>query len=334
MVLRYGHAERSKNKALHLGRYQHMKKTKDQIVDPLLVAAFYKFIQLDDLESLQERIESCCQENNVFGIVLLAHEGINSTIAGTREGVGKVLEFLRQDSRFADLQWKESCATKQPFRKLRVRLKKEIVTLGIPGVDPNQLVGTYIKPSEWNALISDPDVFVIDTRNHYETEIGTFKGAVDPGLDSFSQLPAWLEKKIKSGEQPRVAMFCTGGIRCEKSTAFLKQAGVKEVYHLEGGILKYLEEVPEDESLWEGECFVFDQRVAVGHGLKLTDYELCRACRFPLRPSEKQSKYFQEGVSCSRCYEQTSGDQKARFAERQKQFELAKSRRESFKHAK
>ena len=303
-------------------------------MDPLLVAAFYKFIQLDDLESLQERIESCCQENNVFGIVLLAHEGINSTIAGTREGVGKVLEFIRQDSRFADLQWKESCATKQPFRKLRVRLKKEIVTLGIPGVDPNQLVGTYIQPSEWNALISDPDVFVIDTRNHYETEIGTFKGAVDPGLDSFSQLPAWLEKKIKSGEQPRVAMFCTGGIRCEKSTAFLKQAGVKEVYHLEGGILKYLEEVPEDESLWEGECFVFDQRVAVGHGLKLTDYELCRACRFPLRPSEKQSKYFQEGVSCSRCYEQTSGDQKARFAERQKQFELAKSRRESFKHAK
>ena len=303
-------------------------------MDPLLVAAFYKFIQLDDLESLQERIESCCQENNVFGIVLLAHEGINSTIAGTREGVGKVLEFIRQDSRFADLKWKESCATKQPFRKLRVRLKKEIVTLGIPGVDPNQLVGTYIKPSEWNALISDPDVFVIDTRNHYETEIGTFKGAVDPGLDSFSQLPAWLEKKIKSGEQPRVAMFCTGGIRCEKSTAFLKQAGVKEVYHLEGGILKYLEEVPEDESLWEGECFVFDQRVAVGHGLKLTDYELCRACRFPLRPSEKQSKYFQEGVSCSRCYEQTSGDQKARFAERQKQFELAKSRRESFKHAK
>lgn len=303
-------------------------------MDPLLVAAFYKFIQLDDLESLQERIELCCQENNVFGIVLLAHEGINSTIAGTQEGVGKVLEFLRQDSRFADLQWKESFATKQPFRKLRVRLKKEIVTLGIPGVDPNQLVGTYIKPSEWNALISDPDVFVIDTRNHYETEIGTFKGAVDPGLDSFSQLPAWLEKKIKSGEQPRVAMFCTGGIRCEKSTAFLKQAGVKEVYHLEGGILKYLEEVPEDESLWEGECFVFDQRVAVGHGLKLTDYELCRACRFPLRPSEKQSKYFQEGVSCSRCYEQTSGDQKARFAERQKQFELAKSRRESFKHAK
>ena len=179
----------------------------------------------------------------------------------------------------------------------------------------------------------------IITPNLAEAEVlsgvnAAFKGAVDPGLDSFSQLPAWLEKKIKSGEQPRVAMFCTGGIRCEKSTAFLKQAGVKEVYHLEGGILKYLEEVPEDESLWEGECFVFDQRVAVGHGLKLTDYELCRACRFPLRPSEKQSKYFQEGVSCSRCYEQTSGDQKARFAERQKQFELAKSRRESFKHAK
>jgi UPF0176 protein len=312
---------------------KHVSETKDRIVDPLLVAAFYKFVQLNDLASLQDQIESCCRENNVFGIVLLAHEGINSTIAGPREGVVNVLERIRQDSRFADLEWKESFAHKQPFRKLRVRLKKEIVTLGVPGVDPTELVGTYVKPADWNALISEPDVFVIDTRNNYETEIGTFKGAVDPGLDSFSQLPSWLEKKIDAGEQPRVAMFCTGGIRCEKSTAFLKQAGVKEVYHLQGGILKYLEEVPEDESLWEGECFVFDQRVAVGHGLELADYELCRACRFPLSPLDKQSEYFQEGISCSRCYDQTSIEQKAGFAERQKQFELAKSRKESFKHA-
>ena len=302
-------------------------------MDPLLVAAFYKFVQLTDLASLQDQIESCCRKNNVLGIVLLAQEGINSTIAGSREGVVKVLEFIRQDSRFSDLEWKESFANKQPFRKLRVRLKKEIVTMGIPEIDPSQLVGTYVKPADWNALIRDPDVIVIDARNNYETEIGTFTGAVNPDLDSFSQLPSWLEEKIDAGEQPRVAMFCTGGIRCEKSTAFLKQAGVKEVYHLQGGILKYLEEVPEDESLWEGECFVFDQRVAVGHGLELQDYELCRACRFPLGPSDKQSKYFQEGVSCSRCHEQTSDEQKARFAERQKQFELAKSRKEAFKHS-
>ena len=302
-------------------------------MDPLLVAAFYKFVQLTDLASLQDQIESCCRKNNVLGIVLLAQEGINSTIAGSREGVVKVLEFIRQDSRFSDLEWKESFANKQPFRKLRVRLKKEIVTMGIPEIDPSQLVGTYVKPADWNALIRDPDVIVIDARNNYETEIGTFTGAVNPDLDSFSQLPSWLEGKIDTGEQPRVAMFCTGGIRCEKSTAFLKQAGVKEVNHLQGGILKYLEEVPEDESLWEGECFVFDQRVAVGHGLELADYELCRACRFPLSPSDKQSKYFQEGVSCSRCHEQTSDEQKARFAERQKQFELAKSRKEAFKHS-
>ena len=302
-------------------------------MDSLLVAAFYKFVQLTDLASLQDQIESCCRRNNVLGIVLLAQEGINSTIAGSREGVVKVLEFIRQDPRFTDLEWKESFANKQPFRKLRVRLKKEIVTMGIPEIDPSQLVGTYVKPADWNALIRDPDVIVIDARNNYETEIGTFTGAVNPDLDSFSQLPSWLEEKIDAGEQPRVAMFCTGGIRCEKSTAFLKQAGVKEVYHLQGGILKYLEEVPEDESLWEGECFVFDQRVAVGHGLELQDYELCRACRFPLGPSDKQSKYFQEGVSCSRCHEQTSDEQKARFAERQKQFELAKSRKEAFKHS-
>jgi len=219
-------------------------------MDPLLVAAFYKFVQLTDLASLQDQIESCCRKNNVLGIVLLAQEGINSTIAGSREGVVKVLEFIRQDSRFADLEWKESFANKQPFRKLRVRLKKEIVTMGIPEIDPSQLVGTYVKPADWNALIRDPDVIVIDARNNYETEIGTFTGAVNPDLDSFSQLPSWLEEKIDTGEQPRVAMFCTGGIRCEKSTAFLKQAGVNEVYHLQGGILKYLEEVPEDESLW------------------------------------------------------------------------------------
>ncbi len=305
----------------------------DRTLDQLLVVAFYKFVRLDGLASLQREIESWCHSNDVFGIVLLASEGINSTIAGPREGVLRVLELIRQDARFSNLQWKESFAAEQPFRKLRVRLKKEIVTMGVSDIDPNEIVGTYVKPADWNTLISDPDVIVIDARNHYETEIGTFKGALQPGIDSFSELPSWLEKKIDIDGEPRVAMFCTGGIRCEKSTAFLKQAGVKEVYHLEGGILKYLEEVPQDESLWEGECFVFDQRVAVGHGLDIADYELCRACRFPLSASDKQSEFFQEGVSCLRCYDQTSREQKSRFAERQKQFELAQSRGESFKQA-
>ncbi len=305
----------------------------DRTLDQLLVVAFYKFVRLDGLASLQHEIESWCHSNDVFGIVLLANEGINSTIAGPREGVLRVLELIRQDARFSNLQWKESFAAEQPFRKLRVRLKKEIVTMGVSDIDPNEIVGTYVKPADWNTLISDPDVIVIDARNHYETEIGTFKGALQPGIDSFSELPSWLEKKIDIDGEPRVAMFCTGGIRCEKSTAFLKQAGVKEVYHLEGGILKYLEEVPQDESLWEGECFVFDQRVAVGHGLDIADYELCRACRFPLSASDKQSEFFQAGVSCLRCYDQTSREQKSRFAERQKQFELAQSRGESFKQA-
>ena len=303
----------------------------DSTLDRLLVVAFYKFVRLDDLISLQSKIESWCRSNSVFGNVLLASEGINSTLAGPQEGVLRVLEMVRQDAHFSDIHWKESFATEQPFHKLRVRLKKEIVTMGVPDIDPNQLVGTYIKPADWNALISDPDVIVIDARNHYETEIGTFQGALKPGLDSFSEFPSWLEKKIDVDGEPRVAMFCTGGIRCEKSTAFLKQAGVKEVYHLEGGILKYLEEVPEDESLWEGQCFVFDQRVAVGHGLDVADYELCRGCRFPLNVSDKQSEFFREGVSCLRCFDQTSREQKLRFAERQKQFELAQSRGESFK---
>jgi UPF0176 protein len=303
----------------------------DGTLGRLLVVAFYKFVKLDGLASLQREIESWCRSNDVFGIVLLASEGINSTIAGSREGVMRVLKRIRQDTRFSEIQWKESFATEQPFHKLRVRLKKEIVTMGVPEIDPNQLVGTYVKPADWNALISDPDVIVIDARNRYETEIGTFQGALEPGLDSFRELPSWLEKKIDVDRNPRVAMFCTGGIRCEKSTAFLKQAGVKEVYHLEGGILKYLEEVSEDESLWEGECFVFDQRVAVGHDLDVAEYELCRACRFPLSVSDKQSDFFQEGVSCLRCYDQTSSEQKSRFAERQKQFELAQSRGEAFK---
>ena len=292
----------------------------------LLVATFYKFTKIEDLAALQNTIEAWCIENDVRGIVLLASEGINSTIAGPRNGVLAVLEFLRKDPRFDGLTWKESIAKEQPFRKLRVRLKKEIVTMGVPGIDPERLVGTYIKPEDWNDLISDPDVIVVDTRNDYEVEIGTFKDAINPDITSFGEFPKWIKDNIDIHTQPRVAMFCTGGIRCEKSTALLKEAGVKEVFHLEGGILKYLEQIPEDQSLWDGECFVFDERVSVGHGLEIGEYELCRGCRYPICEEDKSSSLFREGISCPRCHDQTTDQQKARFAERQKQIELAKQR--------
>ncbi len=291
-----------------------------------LVAAFYKFTTFEDYASMQEPIENCCLKNDVRGIVLLANEGINATIAGPRKGVLAVLEFLRKDPRLSELTWKESCATKQPFRKLRVRLKKEIVTMGVPGIDPARLVGTYVKPEDWNKLINDPNVIVVDTRNDYEVEIGSFKDAINPDITAFGEFPKWIDDNIDVNEQPRVAMFCTGGIRCEKSTALLKEAGVNEVYHLEGGILRYLETIPEDKSLWDGQCFVFDERVSVGHGLEVGEYELCRACRFPICDEDKTSTKYVEGVSCPRCHDRTTDEQKENFAERQKQIELAMQR--------
>jgi UPF0176 protein len=295
-------------------------------VTEFLVAAFYKFTTFEDYASMQEPIENCCLKNDVRGIILLANEGINSTIAGPRKGVLAVLEFLRKDPRLTELTWKESYATKQPFRKLRVRLKKEIVTMGVPGIDPARLVGTYVKPEDWNKLINDPNVIVVDTRNDYEVEIGSFKDAINPDITSFGEFPKWIDDNIDVNEQPRVAMFCTGGIRCEKSTALLKEAGVNEVYHLEGGILKYLETIPEDKSLWDGQCFVFDERVSVGHGLEVGEYELCRACRFPICDEDKTSTKYVEGVSCPRCHDRTTDEQKENFAERQKQIELAMQR--------
>jgi UPF0176 protein len=298
----------------------------EKSMNELLVATFYKFTKLDDLASLQKSIETRCLENNVRGIVLIASEGINATIAGLRDEVLEVLHLLLEDPRLEGLTWKESKVKKQPFRKLRVRLKKEIVTMGVEGIDPERLTGSYVKPEEWNALINDPNVIVVDTRNDYEVEIGSFKNSINPNIVSFGELPQWLEDNIDVNEQPRVAMFCTGGIRCEKSTALLKEVGVKEVFHLEGGILKYLEQISEDQSLWEGQCFVFDERVSVGHGLEVGEYELCRACRTPIGEVEKASSSFREGVSCPRCYEQTTAEQKARFAERQKQIDLARQR--------
>lgn len=292
-----------------------------------LVAALYKFVSLPDYKELQEPLLKTCKGNDVFGTILLAHEGINGTIAGPSAGVKAVLDWIRSDQRLADLEHKESYAENEnPFNRMKVRLKKEIVTIGIPTVDPNETVGTYVEPENWNELISDPDVVLIDTRNDYEVSIGTFKGALDPKTVNFRDFPQWVKEQEGLHNKPKVAMFCTGGIRCEKASSYMKQEGFEDVYHLKGGILKYLENVEEDESLWEGECFVFDNRVSVGHGLKPGPYDLCHACRHPISEDDKKSEYYSQGVSCPNCFDTMSEEQRHRFSERQKQVALAKQR--------
>ncbi len=301
-----------------------------------LTAALYKFVDLPDHEALREPLLACCEANAVKGTLLLAREGVNGTIAGPEAGVRAVLAHLRADPRLASLQHKESWADKPPFSRMKVRLKNEIVTLRVPGLDPNKTVGQYVKPQDWNALLADPDVLVIDTRNDYEVAIGTFKGAINPDIKTFTQLPAWLDAQpaLQGEKKPKVAMFCTGGIRCEKSTALMKMRGFDEVYHLEGGILKYLEEVPPEQSTWEGECFVFDERVSVGHGLTPGPHELCRSCRWPLSAADKASPHYVKGVSCAHCHDQRTPEQKAHLAERQRQVELAEARGEAHVGAK
>jgi UPF0176 protein len=295
-----------------------------------LTAAFYQFVDLPDYAVRRAPLLAVCEKNQVKGLILLAREGINSTIAGPELGVRAVLAYLRQDPLLADLQHKESWSERAPFYRMKVRLKKEIVTLGVPGISPIHMAGTYVKPADWNALISDPDVVVVDTRNDYEVEIGTFAHALNPNIRSFSELPQWVEDAERLGQahgkKPKVAMFCTGGIRCEKSTALMKTLGYDEVYHLEGGILKYLETVPPEHSLWQGECFVFDERVSVGHALVPGAHALCRACRQPLPEGATESPLYEAGVSCPRCHAQTTETQKNSARERQRQWELAKAR--------
>lgn len=290
-----------------------------------LTAAFYKFVDLPDFQALKAPLLECCDAHGTKGTILLASEGINSTIAGPAAGVHAVLAFLRRDPRLADLQHKEAWSSKPPFRRMKVRLKREIVTMGVPGINPAHMAGTYVKPHDWNALISDPDVVVVDTRNDYEVGMGTFAGALDPDIKSFSMLPEWVRQapalNPATGKKPKVAMFCTGGIRCEKSTAFLRTQGFEDVYHLEGGILKYLETVPPAQSLWQGQCFVFDERVSVGHGLTPGPHQLCRACRQPLDDKDLTSPLFVPGVSCPKCFEHTSAAQKRGAMERQRQWE-------------
>ena len=295
-----------------------------------LTAALYKFVDLPDFATLREPLLAACENHQVKGTLLLAREGINGTIAGPETGVRAVLAQLRADPRLATLQHKEAWASRPPFLRMKVRLKKEIVTLQVPGLDPNKTVGQYVKPQAWDALLADPDLLLIDTRNDYEVAIGTFKGAINPAIKTFTELPAWLDAQpaLQGDKKPRVAMFCTGGIRCEKSTALLKMRGFDEVYHLEGGILKYLEEIPPAQSSWEGECFVFDERVSVGHGLRPGPYELCRSCRWPLGEAEKASPHYVKGVSCPHCHDQRTPEEKAGLAERQRQVDLAEARGE------
>ncbi len=295
----------------------------------IVVCALYKFVRLEHFQALRQPLLDCLTQHEVRGTLLLAEEGINGTIAGYREGIDAVLNHLRQDSRLAEISTKESYDNHNPFHRSKVKLKREIVTMGVEGIDPRQVVGTYVQPKDWNALISDPEVLLVDTRNDYEVEIGTFKNAINPETESFRDFPEYVKKQLDPEKHKKVAMFCTGGIRCEKSTAYLKEQGFNEVYHLEGGILKYLEEVKKAESLWEGECFVFDGRVAVNHELERGQYDQCYACRYPITEQDKQHQHYQQGVSCHRCYASTSDEQRQRFAERERQMQLAKSRGEA-----
>jgi len=294
----------------------------------IVVCALYKFVYLDNFQSLQQPLLDTMLKNDVRGTLLLALEGINGTIAGSQQGIDEVLTWLKSHERLSQLDYKVSYDDHQPFYRTKVKLKKEIVTLGVEGIDPTQVVGTYVKPKDWNQLICDPEVTLIDTRNDYEVEIGTFKNAINPNTETFREFPEYVKQNLDPKKHKKVAMFCTGGIRCEKSTAYLKQLGFEQVFHLEGGILKYLEEVPPTNSLWEGDCFVFDNRVTVNHQLEKGDYDQCHACRFPITEQDKRSPHYQSGVSCPRCYHKHSEEQLKKFKEREKQIKLAKKRGE------
>ena len=292
----------------------------------VVVCAMYRFVHLENFQQLQQPLLELMHQHAVKGTLLLAGEGINGTIAGSRSDIDAVLKWLRSDRRLAALSTKESFDEAMPFLRSKVKLKKEIVTMGVEGIDPNKVVGTYVQPKDWNALISDPDVVLVDTRNDYEYGIGTFKGALNPVTETFREFPQYVKENLDPTKHKKVAMFCTGGIRCEKSTAYMKEQGFDEVYHLEGGILKYLEEVPAQETLWQGECFVFDNRVAVNHALEPGAYDQCYACRYPITENDKNKAEYVKGVSCHHCYDATSELQKQRYAARQKQMHIASKR--------
>ncbi len=293
------------------------------------VAAFYRFVAFapGELERLRLRLVELGGALDLRGTILLAEEGINGTVSGPEAGVEALLAELLADPRLAELEVKRSEAPCQAFHRFRVRRKREIVTLGCARVDPVEGVGTYVAPADWDALIADPDTLVIDTRNAYEVAVGSFEGAIDPGTECFRDFPAWAERELRPLVERRrpkaLALFCTGGIRCEKATALLRQQGFEGVHHLRGGILRYLEEVPEAGSRWRGECFVFDQRVAVNHRLEPGSHRLCHACGLPLSPADRRLASYVEGVSCRHCLDRFSEADRQRFAERQRQIERA-----------
>ncbi|MBT8143806.1 MAG: rhodanese-related sulfurtransferase [Gammaproteobacteria bacterium] len=295
-------------------------------MDTLLVAAFYRFVELPDYEALRGPLLAACRAHSVRGTILLAAEGINGTIAGEPGAVQAVIDYLRRDPRFADLQYKGSQTTEIPFHRMKVKLKNEIVTLGVPDTDAARMAGTYLDAAEWNEMLADPDVLVIDTRNRYEVDIGSFPGAVSPQTTSFREFPAFVESQLRGQEQRKVAMFCTGGIRCEKATAYLRSQGFDDVFHLRGGILGYLESVPESDNRWQGDCFVFDERVAVDRNLEKADYVMCRACRRPVSPEQQASPDYVEAVSCPGCIDEYDDQRRQRFAERARQVRLAEQR--------
>ena len=290
------------------------------------VATFYHFADLPDFEAKQVPIKAFCDDQSVLGTIILAPEGINGTIAGPSARITATLDFLRADERLAKLPTRLSHTDRKTFNRMRVILRPEIVTLGDPSVNPNAAVGQYVEPKDWNALINDPEVTLIDTRNDYEVEVGTFKGAIDPKTTTFGEWPEYVENNLDPEAHPKIAMFCTGGIRCEKASAHLLKNGFKQVFHLRGGILSYLENMPESESAWEGDCFVFDHRVAVKHGLEQGDFEICFGCRWPISEEDTRSPLYEPGVSCPRCAEELTDERRARLRERHKQVMLARKR--------
>ena len=296
----------------------------------ILVATLYKFVEVIDLNALQDQLYSICNKNKVMGTILIANEGVNGTISAKPKNLKKALISIQKDNRLSNIEIKYSSTDKQPFHRMKVRLKKEIVTIGLPEINPNKTVGKYIKPEDWNDIISDPDIVLIDTRNKYETKIGSFKNAIDPQTGSFREFPKWVKnfKAEKGNANKKIAMFCTGGIRCEKASSLMKEEGFDEVYHLQGGILKYLEKVENKNSLWEGECFVFDQRVCLTEDLEVGSYKMCFACRMPITEEEMKDDRYEEGISCVYCYDKTTQEKKERFESRQKQIELSKLRGE------
>jgi len=294
----------------------------------MIVATFYKFIELNDLENLRDRALNFCESQQLKGTILLAHEGINATISGKQENVDQFFQFLKQDERFADIEPKLSYTEEPPFHRMKVKIKPEIITMGVNEIEPAITTGKHVDPETWNDIISDPEVLVIDTRNEYEYKVGSFENAVSPQTDNFREFPEFVEENLDPNQHKKVAMFCTGGIRCEKASTYLLEKGFEEVYQLNGGILNYLETVSPEESLWEGECFVFDSRVAVNENLETGDHELCYGCRHPLSPEDLQSEKYQPGVCCPYCYDRLTKQQRDRFTERWRQQQLAKQRNE------